>query len=99
MCVSFQIQQGGNIDFGDGQLKWFSFARIINDLLAEKVVCDSPWKVSGLKYEVFMGNIIEVSEKYAISKDTECWTVHQKTLIKKKFMKYSFGGNSIVIWR
>jgi hypothetical protein len=30
-----------------------------------------------------MGNIIEVSEKFAISKDTECWTVHQKTLIKK----------------
>ena len=24
-----------------------------------------------------MNNIIEISEKYAISKDTECWTVHK----------------------
>jgi hypothetical protein len=35
-----------------------------------------------------MGNIIELSEKYAISKDTECWTVHEKTLIKKKTEVY-----------
>ena len=35
-----------------------------------------------------MGNIIEVSEKYAISKDIECWTVHQKKLINKKTEVY-----------
>ncbi len=35
-----------------------------------------------------MDNIIEVSEKYAISKDTECWTVHQKTLTNKKTEVY-----------
>jgi hypothetical protein len=35
-----------------------------------------------------MSQIIEVSDKYAISKDTECWTVHQKTLIKKETEVY-----------
>jgi len=35
-----------------------------------------------------MSTIIEISEKYAISKDTECWTVHQKTWRKEKTEVY-----------